>query len=147
MNIDDEVRALGSIPLLRGVGPAQLRLIAFSGSRLEVPEGEALFFQGDVPDAVYVVLDGVAAVEVETPDGPKVVAKIQRDSLVGEMGVLTNEPRSATIRAEKRLVTLRLDRELFLGLLDDAPSLSRSVMRDLACRLQETTAQLVRQSA
>lgn len=144
MSIDEEARALGRIPMFQALEPGQLRLVAFSSSRLKVAEGEALFHQGDISDAAYVLLEGTALIEVSAEGTTVEVARLTPDSLVGEMGILTGGPRTATVRAGSPMVVLRLERELFLDLMDRTPALARSVLKDLASRLQETTQALVR---
>lgn len=147
MSIEDEARTLGRIPMFRDIEPSQLRLLAFSASRLDVAPGDVLFHQGDLPDAAYVVLDGTAVIEVSAGGAPFEVARLGRDTVVGEMGVLTGEPRTATVRAGDAMSVLRIETDLFLSLLDRTPSLARSVLRDLAVRLQQTTQALVRARA
>lgn len=144
MSIEDEARTLARIPMFRDLEPSQLRLLAFSAARLDVAEGDALFLQGEAPDAAYVVLDGTAVIEVSAGGATHEVARLGRDTVVGEMGVLTGEPRTATVRAGAPMSVLRMETDLFLDLLDRTPSLARSVLRDLALRLQETTQALVR---
>ncbi|QRG08215.1 cyclic nucleotide-binding domain-containing protein [Xanthobacter dioxanivorans] len=144
MSIEDEARTLARIPMFRDLEPSQLRLLAFSASRLDVAAGDVLFHQGDVPDAAYVVLDGTAVIEVAAGGAAHEVARLGRDTVVGEMGVLTGEPRTATVRAGDPMSVLRIETDLFLSLLDKTPSLARSVLRDLAMRLQQTTQALVR---
>lgn len=144
MSIDDEARTLARIPMFRELEPSQLRLLAFSATRLDVAAGDTLFQQGEAPDAAYVVLEGVAIIEVTAGGAAHEVARLGRDTVVGEMGVLTGEPRSATVRAGEPMSVLRMETDLFLALLDRTPSLARAVLRDLAFRLQETTRALVK---
>ncbi|MFS8036244.1 Crp/Fnr family transcriptional regulator [Xanthobacter sp. AM11] len=144
MSIDDEARTLARIPMFRELEPSQLRLLAFSAARLDVAAGDILFQQGEAPDAAYVVLEGVAIIEVTAGGAAHEVARLGRDTVVGEMGVLTGEPRSATVRAGEPMSVLRMETDLFLALLDRTPSLARAVLRDLAFRLQETTRALVK---
>lgn len=144
MSIEDEARSLARIPMFGDLEPSQLRLLAFSATRLDVADGDVLFHQGDVPDAAYVVLEGTAVIEVAAGGAAIEVARLGRDTMVGEMGVLTGEPRSATVRAGAPMSVLRMEADLFLALLDRTPSLARSVLRDLALRLQETTQALVK---
>ncbi|MFG1347548.1 Crp/Fnr family transcriptional regulator [Xanthobacter autotrophicus DSM 431] len=144
MSIEDEARTLARIPMFRDLEPSQLRLLAFSATRLDVAVGDVLFEQGEAPDAAYVVLDGTAVIEVSAGGAAHEVARLGRDTVVGEMGVLTGEPRTATVRAGATMSVLRIETDLFLSLLDKTPSLARSVLRDLAFRLQQTTQALVK---
>lgn len=144
MSIEDEARSLARIPMFQDLEPSQLRLLAFSATRLDVAAGDVLFLQGEASDAAYVILDGTAVIEVAAGGAAHEVARLGRDTVVGEMGVLTGEARSATVRAGAPMTVLRMDGDLFLSLLDRTPSLCRAVLRDLAVRLQETTRALVK---
>ncbi|MFG1376529.1 Crp/Fnr family transcriptional regulator [Xanthobacter autotrophicus] len=144
MSIEEEARTLARIPMFQDLEPSQLRLLAFSAARLDVAPGDVLFTQGEAPDAAYVVLEGTAVIEVAAGGMAHEVARLGRDTVVGEMGVLTGEPRTATVRAGEPMSVLRMETDLFLNLLDKTPSLARSVLRDLAFRLQETTQALVK---
>ncbi|MFG1191667.1 MULTISPECIES: Crp/Fnr family transcriptional regulator [Xanthobacter] len=144
MSIEDEARVLSRIPMFRDLEPSQLRLLAFSATRLDVAPGDVLFHQGEAPDAAYVILDGTAVIEVTAGGTTHEITRLTKDTVVGEMGVLTGEARSATVRAGAPMSVLRMDSDLFLALLDKTPSLARSVLRDLALRLQETTRALVK---
>jgi CRP-like cAMP-binding protein len=99
MGIQDDVEALKRIPLFAKVEPAKLKLLAFAAERAQYMPGEALFHQGDQAEAAYIVLGGKADVQVETPSGPLKVAEVGKDAFVGEIGILCDVPRTATIQA------------------------------------------------
>lgn len=140
--LDAEVLSLRAVPMFKDIETARLKLIAFTSERLNFPQGDALFRQGEPSDSAYVLIDGLADVLLETANGPVSVAELGRNALVGEMGVITGSPRSATILARSAVTALRLPKEVFLGLLAEFPPLSLAVMRDLAKRLDATNARL-----
>jgi CRP-like cAMP-binding protein len=94
-----------------------------------------------------VLLDGRAHVLLNTPHGEIKVAELEGNALVGEMGILSDTPRSATIMAVEPTTALRIDKRVFLELLAQFPQMSLAVMRELAQRLERTNAQLVAQSS
>ena len=96
----------------------------------------------DQADAAYIVLAGAADVLVDTPNGPLKVAEVGRDAFVGEIGILCDVPRTATIQATETLVTLRITKDLFYRMVADFPSISLEVMRVLAQRLEHMNEQL-----
>ena len=65
---------------------------------------------------------------------------------LGEMGILSDAPRSATVVAGEPTTALRIDKRVFLELLMQFPQMSIAVMRELASRLERTNAQLAAQS-
>ena len=137
-----EVDILRKIPLFSGIEPVKLKLLAFSSERLEYDSGQNLFRQGEVGDAAYVIVEGVADIIVETDDGEIPVAEFKDNAFVGEIAILCDIPRTATVRAKTKLVVLKITKEHFLGLIKDFPELVIEVMRELAARLSNTTNEL-----
>ena len=142
MDINTEVRVLQMVPMFKDVELARLKLLAFASERLSFGQGELLFERGDPSDSAFVILNGTAEVRLATPTGPLVVAKIGQNAIVGEMGVIRDAPRSATVAAATDLVALRISREVFIGMIREFPSMSLAMMRDLAERLEATNAKV-----
>ena len=143
MTLDTEVQSLRKVPMFRDIDPSRLKLIAFTSERVHYRAGQRFFRQGDAADAAYVILDGKADVVIDH-DGDEVkVAELGRNALVGEMGILSDAPRSATIIATEQVSALRIDKSVFLELLTQFPLMSIAVMRELATRLERSNAQLV----
>lgn len=141
-NLEQEVSLLRRIPLFAHIESAKLKLLAFTSERLSYDAGQELFHQGDAGDAAYVILEGEADVLVETPTGPLSVAKLARNDFVGEIAILCDVPRTATVKALSALETLKIKKEQFLKLIGEFPELSIEMMRELASRLATTTAEL-----
>lgn len=142
MLLNEEVKTLRSLPLFSGVPSAKLKLLAFTSERMSFRAGEVLFHQGDIGDAAYVILSGRAAVLVESADGQSQVAEVADNTIVGEIAILCNNTRSATVKALTPLEALRIGKEEFIKLLTDFPELTIEVVRVLASRLSQTTTEL-----
>jgi CRP-like cAMP-binding protein len=138
MLLNDEVELLRRLPLFAGVSPAKLKLLAFTSDRIKFDAGRELFKQGDPGDAAYVVLSGNADVLV----GERKVATVNPSELVGEIAILCDVPRTATVVASTPLLTLRIRKDHFLKLLSDFPEMTVEIMRVLAVRLSRTTKEL-----
>jgi CRP-like cAMP-binding protein len=138
MAIAAEVECLKAVPLFNGLDPRRLKLIAFTSDRMSYEPGSILFRQGDDSDAAFVILEGKADVMIDTPAGQIKVATLGENSLVGEMGVMTNSPRSATIVAEDKLTTLRIPKEMFMSLVTEFSQVGLAVIRELASRVEHT---------
>ena len=147
MTLEAEVQSLRQVPMFRDVDPARLKLLAFTSERVQFSDGQRFFSQGDPSDAAYVILDGRASVLLNTPGGEIQVAELGSNALVGEMGILSDTPRTATIMAAEPTTALRIDKRVFLELLAQFPQMSLAIMRELAKRLERTNAQLVAQSS
>ena len=142
MSLDQEVDILRKIPLFANVDPPKLKLMAFASERLTFKPGEAVVRQGEPGDAAYVIIAGTADVIVQTPSGPLTVAAMKCNDIVGDIAILIDVPRTATVTATSELVTLRLTKELFYQLVTDFPEIAIQIMRVLATRLENTTTQL-----
>jgi CRP-like cAMP-binding protein len=147
MTLDTEVQALRQVPMFKDIDPARLKLLAFTSERVSYSAGQTLFEQGAMSDAAYVILAGTADVLIQTPTGPLAVASLKTSDLLGEMGILSDAPRSATIVAREDLLALRIDKRVFLELLGQFPQMAIAVMRELAKRLERTNARLASLSA
>ena len=142
MQLRDEVELLRRVPFFSGVAPAKLKLLAFTSDRVSFDSGQTLFKQGDPGDAAYVVLSGSADVLVSSQSGEIKVATLEPNSIVGEIAILCDVSRTATVRANEPLETLRIRKDHFLKLLAEFPEMAVEIMRVLADRLSHTTAEL-----
>ncbi|MGI9350847.1 MAG: cyclic nucleotide-binding domain-containing protein [Rhizobiaceae bacterium] len=140
--LTDEMEMLRKIPLFSLIDPGKLKLLAFASDRKVYKAGQDLFKQGEIGDAAYVIVNGEADVIVETEAGEVAVAKLGENEFIGEISILCDVPRTATVRATDELHTLKIKKEHFLGLITQVPDLGIEVMRELASRLSKTTAEL-----
>lgn len=142
MSIDEEVEILRRIPIFAQIEPAKLKLMAFASERVTYKPGQALFKQGERGDAAFIVLEGTADVLIDAANGPMRVASLSENEIIGEIAILCDIPRTATVQATTELTTLRITAELFFRMIMDFPEMGVEVMRVLAHRLEQTTAQL-----
>jgi CRP-like cAMP-binding protein len=142
MQLKDEVELLRRVPLFANVAPAKLKLLAFTSDRVSFREGQVLFKQGDAGDAAYVVLAGTADVLVGTNGEEIKVASLEPNSIVGEIAILCDVARTATVKASAPLEALRISKDHFIKLLAEFPEMAVEIMRVLADRLSHTTAEL-----
>jgi len=140
--LTEEVEMLRKIPLFASIDPGKLKLLAFASDRKVYEDKQDLFKQGEPGDAAYVIVEGAADVVVETDAGEVVVAQLGSNEFIGEISILCDVPRTATVRASGDLKTLKVKKEHFLGLISQVPELGIEVMRELASRLSKTTAEL-----
>lgn len=142
MLLKDEVDLLRRVPLFANMDPAKLKLLAFTSDRMSFQPQQVLFHQGDDGDAAYVILKGQADVVAETPAGEIPLARVGENAIVGEIAIICEVPRTATVKAHTRIDTLRIEKEHFLRLIREFPEMGIEVMRELADRLSRTTAEL-----
>jgi len=142
MSLREEVELLQRIPMFCKVEPAKLKLLAFTSARIAFEPGQVLFHQGDMGDAAYLIVEGEADILVDTPSGPIKVATVGKNAFVGEIAILCDVPRTATVQAKGNLVTLRIAKDLFLRLVAVFPSMAIGIMRELAHRLEDNNQKL-----
>lgn len=142
MSLNEEVELLRKIPLFAKIEPSKLKLLAFTSERLTYQGGQRLFQQGDIGDAAYIIIDGEASVRIRTDGGEIQVAELGKGDVVGEIAILCDVPRTASVEATGKLITLRITKELFFRLISEFPQISIEIMRELAARLERTNVQL-----
>jgi CRP-like cAMP-binding protein len=140
--LNDEVKMLKQVPLFAGVSPAKLKLLAFTSERVVYRADELLFAQGDIGDAAFVILSGRAEVLVDGPSGPIRVAELHENAIVGEIAILCDVARTATVKAISQVEALRISKDNFFKLLTDFPEMTIEMVRVLADRLSQTTLEL-----
>ena len=140
--MDGQTLLAGSL-LFRALPPADLaRLVALSHRRNLSP-GEVLFRKGDPADAIYAVLRGSVRVVSHSEDGREVTLRLlPTGEVFGELGLLHEGLRTATIAAGEDCSVLAIGRREFLGLLEQRPKLAISILGALAARIDELTAEL-----
>jgi predicted acylesterase/phospholipase RssA/CRP-like cAMP-binding protein len=114
----------------RAIVEAQLQWTWLNG-------GDILFRQDDAGDAMYMVITGKLEALAETSRGSEVLGEISRGEWVGEMAVLTGDPRSATIRAKRDSSLVRFSREAFERTTLANPHAMLAMTRGIVRRLRE----------
>jgi CRP-like cAMP-binding protein len=141
-NLSDEVDVLRRIPLFAAIDPAKLKLLAFASDRMTYHDRQDICRQGEPGDAAYVIIRGKADIVVGNGDDEIVVAQVGENAVIGEIAILCDVPRTATVRANGEMEVLKIKKEHFLGLIVDFPKVAVQVMRELAHRLTATTGEL-----
>ncbi len=147
MSLTKDMEVLRSIPLFAKIEPAKLKLLAFTSERLSFMEGDEVCREGDTGDAAYIILEGEADISVKTANGPLTVATLGKNDIIGEIAVLCDVPRTATVTAKSDLETLRVAKENFFQLVTQFPQIGVQVMHELAERLHQTTQDLTQARA
>jgi CRP-like cAMP-binding protein len=135
VDVFQEAEMLRKVPFFGGLDPAKLKLLAFTSRAVKFDPGERLMSRGDPPDSVFVIIEGEVEILGETPAGEFIVAVVGRNELQGEMGVISNTPRGASVRAKSQVRALRIAGDVFLRLLTENPGCALHVMRELSARV------------
>jgi len=143
MSMEDEVKALAATPLFRSVDPTQLRLISMMAELRNYEDGEHIIRQGEEAEAAFVVLEGSTEVFVDIDGRVQTVAEIGTNDIIGEMGVLNNHRRTASVRARGPVRVLRIAQSDMLNLVHQFPDLALEMLRVISSRLTATPRQLI----
>lgn len=140
------VDLLKGIDLFARLDRVTLARVAAHLEILSLQEGDVLCQQGAPADGLYLVARGRFGVFATTADGlhETHLNTLGRGDVLGEMALLTDEVRSATVRAEERGEILRLDRQHFLDLISHEPSVVRALATMLIQRLHVADTQRLR---
>src|SRR6266581_3383103 len=128
---------LARVPLFEGLSKKQLSRVSSLMTSLELPSGKVLARQGEAGHEFVILLEG----EAEVARDGKVIAVRGPGDYIGEIALLDNQPRTATVTAKTDVAAEVLNRAEFSSLLADAPELSSKLMATLARRLAELESQ------
>ena len=125
---------LASTPLFAGLASDALESLVERLSLVHLAPGEVLFREGDPGDALYVIAEGELAVQAEGP--PRVeMARLGAGAFIGEVALMTDQPRSATITAVQDTELLRIDRATLAHVLSEHGEVLAAVLRFVRDRL------------
>lgn len=85
--------------------------------------GQTVFYEGETPEAVYIVVSGTAGVYADKGGQPQLIARAEAGQCLGERGILKRQPHAATVIAEETLVAFRVPAEQFIEMHASSPEL------------------------
>lgn len=142
-DVSQFVEAVKRVPLFAGLQPTQAVLLLQVCERRSLSSGEVLCRFGDRSDKMYILLSG--ALSIRTADDTQ-IAKIAPVAPVGEMGLFTDEPRSATVVAAEDSTLFVLGKYQLEGVMrknkDIEVTVSRNVISTLAQRIRQSNEEL-----
>lgn len=130
--------ALSKNALFVGLTPEQLSSVLSAGQLQQFEPGEAITKQGDLSDAFFVILKGEASVR-SGPEDAVEINRLKASDAVGEMGILLDQARTATVIAQGQVLATRYEAKTFHGMFQKIPSFGLATSRALAARLQRAT--------
>jgi len=130
---DKKVEALKRAPLFEGLSRKELVELARLTDDLEAAPGKVLCKEGETGREFFVIIDGTVEVEAKG----KHLATLGAGDFVGEIALLEQVPRMATVTVKTPVRFFVLTREAFRHLVDQNPTVERKVLRALVLRLLE----------
>jgi HEAT repeat protein len=133
----ERVLFLRNVGLFAALAPSDLLPIAGVAQEHAYVDGDVIADQGELGDVLHIIVEGTVAVTVRAEEGPREVATRSAGDVVGEMSVITSEPRVATLTARGDVRVLSIDRPAFESILRERPETALGVIRILSQRLAE----------
>jgi CRP-like cAMP-binding protein len=127
-----EIEALKGAPFFADLAVDDLEAILKVAERAGFEEGDAIVTEGEIGDAMYVMLEGTAEVDV----GGR-FHSLTTGAFFGEMALITSKKRLATVKATGHVEALRIPADAFRSFLMEHPSVSLSMMKAIVERLRE----------
>jgi len=144
MSLEQEVELIRRFPIFSKIQPAMQKLLVFSSDRLTYEAGQIMFRAGDAADAAYIIIDGGVDITVPTSTGAILVNQLKQNDIIGEIAIFGDVPRTATATATSQVEALRISKDMFVNVIRENPDAALELIKILAGRLANTTAQLSR---
>ena len=133
-----------SSKLFQGMSTAELAGLKQATQELKFDAQQVIFQEGDRGDGIYIIKSGAVTISASVSSGQlRVLARLGPGDLFGEMAVLDNDPRSATADAQEPTVTYFIPRSEFVRMIERAPHLATSLVREVSRRLREFNHQYI----
>jgi CRP-like cAMP-binding protein len=132
-SVDTKIQALGRAPLFEHLSKKELQELATVADDMEVEAGRVLVREGDTGREFFVLMDG----EVSVERGGKDLGNLGAGDFIGEIAILEEIPRTATVTAASHLRFFVLTAQAFRSVVESYPDVGAKVMRALARRLYD----------
>jgi len=127
------------VPLFANLSPADIKQVAAIAQEEAFSDGVTIARQGDPGDVMFIIVSGEVRVVVSKNDKNIELAKRKPGEYVGEMALISKEPRSATLTAIGTVRALSIDQKSFESLLRDRSDVSLAVIQVLCERLKQAS--------
>ncbi len=143
MDLAEKQLFLKSHSLFKDLSLPQLKIIAESIKEVEFKTGQDIIEQDSISDGAYFIVSGTVKVFRTNEEGEQInLAVLGSGEIIGELGLIDNEPRSASINALKDTKLLLLTQKEFLAILKNCPDVAIILLKTLATRVRNTSKHL-----
>ena len=137
VGLGQEVEILANIPFFAGLDRSKLKLLAFTSERKNLVPGEILFEQGTTGELAFVVVEGNFDIFISTADGPVKIANAAAGDVIGELALLCDASRTATLQAVDHVTVLQIDKDVFLQLVHDNAAIGANLTKVIAGKMEK----------
>ena len=131
------INALKRVDFFSTFREEEIRAVAEALVFTPFARGDVITRQGNVAHWLYILASGEADVAINTPDGRRVVSQLGPGQYFGEMGLMTGEPRTASVIARNDVECYRLDKRAFQSILEARPGIAEEMSHTMAARRSE----------
>lgn len=137
VDILDKKQIIKSLPLFQSLNETKLETLSQATHEKVLPANTTFIEQEDEPISTYIIISGSVRVYRISPDGEEInLAILGPGEVVGEMSLLDDEPRSASVETIQETKTLVLDRKDFLQIIHQYPDMAINLLSVLSKRIR-----------
>lgn len=144
LSLMEKILFFRRVPLFANLSPGDIKQVAAIAEEESFEEGDILVQQGEVGDVMFIIVSGEVRVIASKDQKEVELARRTVGEYVGEMSLISKEPRIATVIALGTVHTLFINQKSFESLLRDRPDVSLAVIQVLCERLKEAGQKLHR---
>lgn len=137
LSVMERVLFLRKVPLFADLAPVDLERVARLAEDHGYADAEIIAAEGEIGEELHIVVEGTIRVVRDREPAQQELARRTSGDVVGEMSIVTQEPRMATLIADGDVRTVTLGHREFESMLRERPSIALAVMRVLAHRVAE----------
>ena len=135
ISLENMIAFLVTTPMFEDLDPREVREIVHIVETVKYEPGEEIFSEGEPGDAWYALYKGEVEILKQSNEGQKQIRTLQPPSCFGEVAILDGLPRSATVRATKETVALRITSDKLQELVDQEHLVAYKLIRYMALTL------------
>lgn len=124
------------VDLFRDISGEEVSHVAQIAEEIEYGSEQTIFDEGDVGDSMFIIVDGAVRIH----KGNKELAVLSKGKFVGEMALLDQEPRSASVTSTEETTLLEINGEDFYDLMASRMEIMQGIVKILTQRLREANA-------
>ncbi len=138
MDIEDKIKIIKKSPIFKNLSKEECSHIAEVAEELKYKKGSIIFEENAQPDGFYIITEGEVEILKRGEDSPEVLAIKGEGDVFGEMSVIDELPRSASIKAKTDIALLKLNKDVFNNLLNSFSHISLEIARSICQTVRAT---------
>lgn len=142
-DLESTLRFFANARILRMLDPEGRRRLLDAAEAITFQDDSEVVREGDPGDALYIIVDGIASVRVDDLGVQKPVAELCDGAFFGEMAVITDQPRSATVTARGQLSVLKIPKQAVMEVLAAYPKVKEIIAKTGVARTEDTLGKLL----